>query len=99
MYIGNSLTSLADFDKKPPNFIIVQEESFSYAGDWYGPPDPPPRNETKIFLSIRGFSTKEEVAEWIKQERESRYSSHTPFKVFAIDAMTIKTEITVSFEK
>lgn len=97
MYIGNSISTLADFDKHQPNFIIVREESFSYQGSWYGPPDPQPGTETKIFLEIRGFKTKEDVAAWIKEESIS-YRNPKKFKVFAIDAMAVKTDITVSFE-
>jgi hypothetical protein len=99
MYIGNQLGSLADFDKHVPNFIVVQEYTESHMGANYGPPDPPPSMETSTYIGIRGFKTKEDVAAWIKQERESRYSGGKPFKVFAIEAMTIKTDITVSFGK
>jgi len=97
MYIGNSIGRLSDFDKHSPNFIIVKEYTESHMGANYGPPDPPPSMETSTYLSIRGFKTKEEVVDWIKQEKESRFSGNKPFKVFAIDAMTIKTDITVSF--
>jgi hypothetical protein len=96
-YIGNSISRLADFDKHSPNFIVVQEYIESHMGADYGPPDPPPSMETSTYVSIRGFKTKEEVAAWVKQEKESKYSNSKPFKVFAIDAMTIKTDITVSF--
>lgn len=97
MYIGNQLGRLADFDTHMPNFIVVQEYTESHMGANYGPPDPPPSMETSTYISIRGFKTKEDVAAWIKQERESKYSGNKPFEVFAIDAMTVKTDITVSF--
>jgi hypothetical protein len=97
MFIGTSISRLDDFDKYSPNFIVVQEYTESHMGANYGPPDPPPSMETSTYLSIRGFKTKEDVAAWIKQERESKYSRETPFKVFAIDAMTVKTDITISF--
>ncbi len=97
MYIGNGISRLTDFDKWPPNFIVVQEYTESHMGANYGPPDPPPSMETSTYIKLRGFKTKEEVAEWVKQEKESRYSNNKPFKVFAIEAMTIKTDITVSF--
>jgi hypothetical protein len=97
MYIGNYISTLDGFDKHQPNFMIVREESFSYQGSWYGPPDPQPGTETKVFLEVIGFKTKEDVAKWIKQETE--FNSRTKkFKVFAIDAMAVKTDITVSFE-
>lgn len=98
MYIGNFISTLAGFDKHQPNFIIVREESFSYQGSWYGPPDPQPGRETKIFLEVTGFTTKEDVAKWIKDDAEFPYSKPKKFKVFAIDAMAVKTDITVSFE-
>lgn len=97
MFIGNGISSLADFDKYSPNFIVVQEYTESHMGANYGPPDPPPSMETSTYISIRAFKTKEDVAAWIKQERESKWSTPKPFKVFAIDAMTVKTDITVSF--
>lgn len=97
MFIGNGISRLGDFDKYAPNFIVVQEYTESHMGANYGPPDPPPSMETSTYVSIRGFKTKEEVAVWIKQENEGRFSRPTPFKVFAIDAMTVKTDITVSF--
>lgn len=53
--------------------------------------------ETSTYLSIRGFKSEEEVAAWIKQETEKRYSK--PFKVFAVAAMNVKTDITVQFVK
>lgn len=96
MYTGNSISTLVDFDKHQPNYLVVREESFSYQGSWYGPPDPQPGIETKIFLEITGFKTREEVAAWIKQE--SIYSKPKKFKVFAVDEMTVKTDITLSFE-
>ena len=99
MFIGNGLSTLADFDKHPPKFIVVQEYTESHMGANYGPPDPPPSMETSTYLSIRGFSTTEEVAAWIKQENESKWSKPKPFKVFSVDAMTVKTDITVSFGK
>lgn len=97
MFIGNTISRLSDFDKYTPNFIVVQEYTESHMGANYGPPDPPPSMETSTYVSIRGFKTKEEVATWIKQENEGHFSRPTPFKVFAIDAMTVKTDITVSF--
>lgn len=97
MYIENFISTLADFDKYQPNYIIVSEESFSYQGSWYGPPYPQPVRETKIFLEIMGFKTREGVAVWIKDESIS-YRNPKKFKVFAIDAMAVKTDITVSFE-
>jgi hypothetical protein len=95
MFVGNSITRLSDFDKHRPNYIVVQECTESHMGSWYGPPDPPPSMETSTYLSIRGFSSQEDVAEWIKQESKSTYSK--PFKVFYVEGMTVKTDITVSF--
>jgi hypothetical protein len=63
----------------------------------YGPPDPPPSMETSTYIGIHGFKTKEEVATWIKQENENKFSRPKPFKVFAIEALTVKTDVTVSF--
>ena len=97
MIIGTSITRLSDFDKHRPNFIVVQEYTESHMGADYGPPDPPPSMETSTYLSIRGFSTKEDVGAWIKREKERSYASSKPFKVFAIEGMTVKTDITVSF--
>lgn len=97
MFIGNQISQLSDFDKCQPNFIIVQEYTESHMGANYGPPDPPPSMETSTYMSIRGFKTKEDVAAWIKQEREIKYSNNKPFKVFAIETMTVRTDITVSF--
>ena len=97
MYIGNGIRRLADLDKYSPNFIVVYEYTENHMGLDYGPPDPPPSMETSTYVGIRGFSTKEEVAAWIKQENESKFSRPQPFKVFAIEALTVKTDITVSF--
>jgi len=97
MFIGNSISRLAEFDKYSPNFIVVQEYSENHMGADYGWPDPPPSVETSTYLSIRGFGSRDEISAWIKQEKESKYSRETPFKVFAIDPMTVKTDITVSF--
>jgi hypothetical protein len=96
MFIGHGISRLSDFDKHPPKFIVVQEYTESHMGANYGPPDPPPSMETSTYMGIRGFKTTDEVAAWIKQERESPYSKNKSFKVFAIDAMTVKTDITVS---
>lgn len=97
MIIGRTMSRLADFDRHAPNFIVVQEETESHMGLDYGPPDPPPSMETSTYLGIRGFNSEEEVAAWIKQEKENRYSK--PFKVFAVAAMTVKTDVTVQFTR
>lgn len=97
MFQGTYINRLTDFDKYSPNFIVAYEYTESHMGLDYGPPDPPPSMETSTYVGIRGFLTKEEVAAWIKQENESKSSRSKPFKVFAIEAMTVKTDITVSF--
>ena len=97
MFIGNSISSLADFDKYISNYIVVQEYTESHMGADYGYPDPLPSMETSTYMSIHGFKTKEEVAAWVKQEQESKYNNNKPFKVFAIDEMFVKTEISVSW--
>lgn len=97
MYIGNGISRLADFDKHSPNFMVVHEYTESHMGFNYGPPDPPPSMETSTYLRIIGFKTKEDVAAWIKDQRDRQHSSIEQYKVFAIDAMSVKTDITVTF--
>jgi len=90
------VSKIEDFEEFSSNFIIIYNESFSYQGSWYGPPDPPAGTETKNFIQTECFSTKEEVVEWIKKNAETKYGRPKAFKVFMIDEMKIKTEISIS---
>lgn len=90
------INCLKDFELVNPNYIIVYDSVFSYQGWRYGPPDPPAGTETRIFIETQGFKTREEVIEWIKINSTSEYSSIKTFKVFMVDALSIKTEITIT---
>jgi hypothetical protein len=96
MYHGKLISRLSDFDKSKPNYMVMHEYTKSQMGADYGPPDPPPVMETKTYIGMIGFSTREEVASWIKQNAEATYKV-SAFRIFAIEEMSFKTDITISF--
>ena len=79
------------------NFLVMHDEKFSYIGTWYGPPDPPAQQETKNFVRLITFTTKEEVVAWYKQSSTGFFTRNV--KVFMLEEMSIKTEINITLEK
>ena len=92
---GRPLRKLADYDKLQPKFIVMYDETHSYMGANYGPPDPPPQMEYETRIAIVSLNSEEEVIEWIKDNQESKYGQPKRFKVFKIDPISVKTEVRV----
>lgn len=93
---GRSLRQLSDFDKHQPKFIVMYDETFSYMGADYGPPDPPPQMESETRAQMIALHSEEELAEWIRENQGFQYSRPKPFKVFRLEPVTVKTEISIS---
>lgn len=96
-YWGRSLRELSDYDKHQPKFIIMWDETHSYMGADYGPPDPPPQMESETRAQVIALHSEEEVAEWIKENQTTQYGRPKTFKVFRIEPVIVKTEVSISF--
>lgn len=96
---GRSLRQLSDYDKLQPKFIVMYDETHGYMGANYGPPDPPPQMEYETRATIVSLNSEEEVIEWIKDNQETKYGQPKKYKVFKIDPIWVRTEVSVSLGK
>jgi hypothetical protein len=93
----HTIRSLSDFDRLCPKFkfAVMYEETISYMGADYGPPDPPPSMVSETVIRILAFETKEQVIEWVNYHTRPQYRRPAPYKVFKIEGCQVSTEIKI----
>lgn len=53
--------------------------------------------ESETRAQMIALHSEEELAEWVRENQGSQYSRPKPFKVFRLEPVTVKTEISISF--
>ena len=95
--VKQRIASIESFNKEMKhNFLVIKNASISYTGSWYGPPDPPPSQETFSYMSIMGFETLEQVQEYLLDETKDSPSKIDNYKVISAQFLEIKTSVSVS---
>ena len=96
-FFRRRLNSLSNYDTLKPKFIIAYDETFSYMGANYGPPDPPPSMEYETRAVYIALMDEQEVIDWIKENQETKYVTPKKFKVFQFNEVNVTTEVKISF--
>ena len=97
-FVRRYLRSTSDYVKYKPKYIIAYDETFSYMGADYGPPDPPPTMEYETRATYLAMMSEEEVLEWIKENQESKFSKPKEFKLFEFNMVNVTTEVKISLK-
>ncbi len=98
-YIGKTMTSLSDYDKVKPAFIVMYDETHGEMGADYGPPDPPPTMEYHTRATIIDLADEAELLEWLKQNQETKYGAPKKVKVFSLQPVSVQTNVSISLGK
>lgn len=96
--IKQCVGKIEDFNKEMShNFLIIANDSVSYKGEWYGPPDPQPGYETHSFMRIMGFETIEQVQEYLLEETKNNPNKISNYKVIQVAKyLEPKTSVSIS---
>ena len=79
------------------NFLVMFDDSISYTGDWYGPPDPKPGRETFNFIRTVGFETADEVRQYLEKETKNNLAKICNYKVIQVAKyLEPKTSVSIS---
>jgi hypothetical protein len=70
------------------HFFAVLDDSLSYMGADYGPPNPPPSMDTINILRVIPFSSKEELDDWVSDKINDRFTKG--YKIFSVKPMLVK---------
>lgn len=96
-YLKQRISSIEAFNKEMNhNFLVIKNDSISYTGSWYGPPDPPPSQETFSYMSILGFETIADVEEYLLDETRDNRNKLSNYKVIEAQYFDVKSSVSVA---
>ena len=87
---------ISDFNQKyaKNKFVVLVEDTISYMGADYGPPDPPPSMEHERVIRAYSFENEEQVTNWIKNH--IKQTRPAPYQIFKVESLSVKTEVKLS---
>jgi hypothetical protein len=93
------LSKIEDFSKHDVgiNFVICIENHMTY-DDGYGDSNHP-STSTLNYLSLEGYATEEQVAEWVKKNYENSGYSRKTFKVLKVSPVEVEIKTAMLITK
>jgi hypothetical protein len=89
------VNTIEDLEKAGAEYFVIYDESMSYMGADYGPPDPPPSMETKKYLGFIAFTNQAELSDWVlKSQTEGRKQK---IKIFKYDPKPFYIKTSIEF--
>lgn len=86
-----NITQISKLKTTEYKYLILINQTNSYMGTWYGPPDPPPTMETVHSIAVNAIKTDKELLEWI----DSNSKSYAPkvYQVISFSPVEISTTV------
>lgn len=98
--LPSGLQTCNGLEKVNTMYLVLVDDSRSYMGLDYGPPDPPPSMETMNFVRVIPLESDEQLRVWVEHHtKPSAYTTPKPFKVFQVSPVEIRTRVEINFVK
>ena len=89
----NYIHQLSTLDKVKHKFLVLLDESKSYMGADYGPPDPPPQMESFNYIEILGFVDEPSLMKWIEENQNTKWGNPKQFKLLKVEELNVEMKV------